>query len=692
MPWTYVVGCYNCTEPLADFTQITDCSTQSFTITANIYDMGGAASLDIVNDGGAPPQTVTEANSYVTGPYPIGTPVNVTIVNAASTLCNVSSGPLANDFCGDLGCGPNNYTFCYGDVFDTLMVYQGDSNFPLAILFNAGQIEACCDEFIIYDGPDDTYPILYQGNNGGDMTGVLIISTNPDHAVTVTFSSDGSVNCEDNGFTPIDYTVSCLDCIAPTVAYDVSLDCANNQFFAEVDISDLGTDPVLDITNDGGAPPLQVSTTGVVLVGPFANGAEVHVSVENDANPLCTSHSPLLTNFPCPVISCGPDNYVYCYPDNWDSTVVYQSASTDPIALLFNAGRLETCCDRITVYDGMNDLATQIYNGNGNAGDLTGLLFISTNPDNALTIVFHSDGSVNCSSMSWPALDWTVACYDCSPPTVAYDVVLDCDNNQFYVEVDLSALGSDPAMDITNDGGAPPILATAPGVYNAGPFPDGAEVHVNVENDANMLCSSHSPLLTNFPCPVVSCGPDNYTLCHGENMDTIMVYQSTNAFPIAFLFNSGTLETCCDRITVYDGLNTLATEIYNGNGDVDGDMTDLVFISSNTDNALTVVLHTDGSVSCQSGSDTQLDWTVSCLDCTNPAANFQVVPDCIHHTFSVAVDVTGTGTSSTVRIANTVEPQDTLTNIGLGTTLVGPFPMDSLARITVMNATNPLCR
>jgi hypothetical protein len=113
----------------------------------------------------------------------------------------------------------------------------------------------------------------------------------------------------------------------------------------------------------------------------------------NDANALCNTGSIALTNSPCPVISCGPDSYQRCYPTNWDSTVVYQSSSTYPIALLFNAGTMESCCDFITVYDGPDVFSPQIYFGN-NGGDLTGLLFVSTNPDNALTIHFQSDFSV----------------------------------------------------------------------------------------------------------------------------------------------------------------------------------------------------------------------------------------------------------------------------------------------------------
>jgi hypothetical protein len=58
--------------------------------------------------------------------------------------------------------------------------------------------------------------------------------------------------------------------------------------------------------------------------------------------------------------SCGPDVYTYCYGEFWDSAVTYQSTSNFPIAILFNGGSMETCCDYIQVYDGLDNFAPLI--------------------------------------------------------------------------------------------------------------------------------------------------------------------------------------------------------------------------------------------------------------------------------------------------------------------------------------------
>jgi len=593
-------------------------------------------------------------------------------------------------------CGPDNYTYCYPNNWDSTVTYQSINSFPIAILFNSGNMEICCDEIYVYNGLSSASPLLYTGNgNAGDLSGLFFASSNPDNALTIVFNSDVSVDCASGfyGFQSLDWTVSCLDCTAPQATFGVDLDCANNVFYATVDITTMGSDPVADITNNGGAPLVSATAPGSYLIGPFNLGAQVTVTIQNDLDPLCNVSSPVLTNAPCPFISCGPDSYTYCFFNGDQSTFVYQSASALPIGILFQSGEVDQFGDNITIYNGLNQFAPVLYSGNGNFGDLSGLLFTSTNPDNALTLVLNMNTFYSCGDGFFAApWNFLVACYDgCTAPLATFDVVLDCVNNQFYLESDVTSLGTASSINITNSGGAPVVPAAAPGVYLSGPFALGTAATVTLDG-GSPLCTLTSPALINGPCPVISCGPDNYTYCYGNSWDSTTVYQSANNFPIAILFNSGTMESCCDEIYVYDGLNSNAPLIYTGNGNF-GDLTGLFFTSTNSDNALTVVWNSDGSVDCASGfyGLIPLDWTVSCLDCTNPEATFIVVADCIQHAFFVEVNVTNTGTSSTVRLTDSYSG-DTLVNIGNGITSIGPIPFDSVTVVTVLNATNPLCR
>jgi hypothetical protein len=102
-----------------------------------------------------------------------------------------------------------------------------------------------------------------------------------------------------------------------------------------------------------------------------------------------------------------------------------------------------------------------MYSGT-NGGDLTGLMFVSTNPDHALSLQVVSTPFTSCGDFSvFPSWTYRVGCYDCSPPDATYDVVLDCPNSQFFIEVNVLDLGSDPDLEITNNGGAPTVIATA---------------------------------------------------------------------------------------------------------------------------------------------------------------------------------------------------------------------------------------
>ncbi|MBL0043148.1 MAG: T9SS type A sorting domain-containing protein [Flavobacteriales bacterium] len=486
-----------------------------------------------------------------------------------------------------------------------------------------------------------------------------------------------------------------LNCTPPAFNVGTVNDCANFQFSINVNVTSIGDAPFVNLTYtvDGGAPTtLAGFGVGSYSIGPFTSGQLVNVTVEHATDPACNQSINNITNFPCPIISCGPTTYDYCYGNNDNTAFIYQSSTSEPLGILFTAGSMyQFDGDIITIHDGLDGFAPVLYTGNGVLGDLTGIFEVSTNPDNALTLVVSSTAFTSCSDGNALPWNYVISCYDgCQPPVATYDVLLDCANSQFSIETTISSMGTAPVLDITNTGGAPIVTANGPGVYVSGPFPNAAPVSVDIVG-TNALCTVGSPALINGPCPVISCGPDNYTYCYDNFWDSTTVYQSANSFPIAIYFNSGTFEPCCDRIQVYDGLNTSTTPIYDGNGTF-GDMTGFFFTSTNPDNALTVVWRSDVSVNCVQGSETPLDWTVSCLDCTNPAVSYELVPDCQHNGYNIEVNVTDLGVSPpSLNIASTFST-DTIFNVGLGITTIGPIPFDTESQFTVLNSQNPLCR
>lgn len=687
-----------CTPPEATVGLLPDCENNEFSIGVVVVNTGDASSVGLswtVNGGTPNTLTGLPPGTYNLGPFENGSVIDVTVVHAEEPACSLVVNDLTNEPCATQSCGPDTYTFCYGNNENYVQTYQGTSSYPLQLHFNSGNVSGSGnDALVIHDGLLPTDPVLFSGvGNAGNLTGVTVVSTNPDHALTLTFTSNSSFSCADGGVSPPwNYTVGCLDCEpASGEAGLVTTDCDAQQFSVSVTVSSMGSADTVEIANNAGLAATAVTEPGVYEAGPFPVGVPVQLSLVNAESAICTLPLGTFENEFCPImISCaGPAlPQTYCYTDSDVHSWLYQNSGTESLAILFSSGSIESATyDHLRIYDGYDNGAPLLYDhiilG---TEQLANLLVISTGT--SLYMEMSSDNSVSCASGSQSQWNWTVGCLDCEQPEASFSVVLDCDNSQFSIATEVSVLGSDPTVTITNTGGAPVIEVEAVGTYNVGPFPLGADVQVYLVVD-NVLCGIHSPVLTNAPCPLIGCGPYQFTYCYPNGMDTTIVYQSASTYPIALLFNSGTIDTFGDLIEVYDGLDFQAPLIYSGSNG--GDLTGLQFTSTNPDNALCLRFFSNGFTSCASNGGTPWDWSVSCLDCTNPEATFELVEDCIHHGYTVAVNVSSLGTASDLRITDSWS-QDTLSGVGLGTTIVGPIPVGETAHITVLNGSNPLCR
>ncbi len=121
-------------------------------------------------------------------------------------------------------CGDNVSGLCYStlNAQEVLVSFAVSTPGDWATLtFNAGGVEACCDEVVIYDGLNGTGNIIYGALTGGglaDYSGEGTI-TSTTGQLSLVVNSDGSVTCNANGFTPFDVTLNCVPpppCLAPT--------------------------------------------------------------------------------------------------------------------------------------------------------------------------------------------------------------------------------------------------------------------------------------------------------------------------------------------------------------------------------------------------------------------------------------------------------------------------------------------
>ncbi|MDA1383231.1 MAG: hypothetical protein O3A22_04945, partial [Bacteroidetes bacterium] len=112
-----------------------------------------------------------------------------------------------------------------------------------------------------------------------------------------------------------------------------------------------------------------------------------------------------------------------------------------------------------------------------------------------------------------------------------------------------------------------------------------------------------------------SCGGagGSYDYCYMNNENTVFNYCPDvvgDGTMMTLSFSSGTMETCCDFINVFDGPNGTGALLQTFNTNIPGS----TFTATNPDGCISFVLTSDGSVNCQDGfaNFEELAWCVSC--------------------------------------------------------------------------------
>ncbi len=420
---------------------------------------------------------------------------------------------IQSNYAIDCTQAPTQINYCYDNNDTNTWTFVSTDGSPIRLTFNAGGIESCCDDILVYDGADNTAPLIYQGNNGGDLSGLEFNSTGD--TLFMEIDSDGSVSCASGSgccTTPWDFTVACATCTQPEANYTVVSNClVGPEFFVDVDLINLGSATSVTITDDQGSPSQTVSALGIVTFGPFPNNTPVVITVANDDDANCTITSSSLDQEFCTLnavdCSVGPTNGFICYGNNDSEIFTYTSTDGSLLNLTINTGEIEGApFDFLVIVDGNG---TELYNGEGNNGVLDGI-FVQSITD-TITIQIQSDGSVSCESGSFSdGIDFTVACATCVNPTATYQVIDDCVNgDQFLVDVNITSLGDATSLTISNNiDGTTEVVSTI-GTYQIGPFPFLVDVVVTVSNNQDVNC-----VINSNPIQLLACPPENDNPCN----------------------------------------------------------------------------------------------------------------------------------------------------------------------------------
>jgi subtilisin-like proprotein convertase family protein len=111
-----VIADPGCTPPQATVSVISNCPNQQFSLSVNVTSTGDSPGgiVNITNTGGAPTIVGAGTGVQVIGPFPVGTPVNVSVTHLGNSLCtsnynNFDSNCNPVDFCNPaLSASPNS--------------------------------------------------------------------------------------------------------------------------------------------------------------------------------------------------------------------------------------------------------------------------------------------------------------------------------------------------------------------------------------------------------------------------------------------------------------------------------------------------------------------------------------------------------------------------------------------------------
>ena len=301
-PITFIVSCATCVNPQVDYEVVSDClNAPQFFVDVNVTDLGSAGSLTISDNQGNTSST-SNTGTIQFGPYDNNTDVQITASNNDDANCSSSSGPLTQEYCAttlvDCGVGPVSSSYCYGNGDTTQFEYVSSDGSPLNLTVDSGLIEAGWDIIIVTDTDGS---ILFQGDNGGDLTGLSFQSSGD--TIYFGFQTDGSISCTSSSTYAggIDWTVACATCTNPSAEYTVIDDCANgDQFLIDVNITSMGDAGSLTISDNYSSNTEQTNSTGIVQMGPYPFLTDIIITVSNDQDVNCVINSNPIQLFACP--------------------------------------------------------------------------------------------------------------------------------------------------------------------------------------------------------------------------------------------------------------------------------------------------------------------------------------------------------------------------------------------------------
>jgi gliding motility-associated-like protein len=457
-------------------------------------------------------------------------------------MASFTTNPACGDTIYDSGGADGDYA---SNELTTVTVYPENDGDLVTFTFLSFNTEANYDDLTVYDGPDTLSTIV--GVFDGTEIPDPISSTHATGALTFVFDSDGSV--VRSGYEILISCAPAPSCFPPNQLNVSNISGTTADFNWTPGTGNDSWEYVILPT--GSPAPTAAGTVTTVNSTQFTDlefltTYDVYVRADCGADDGYSTWSGPVTFTTTQqtdyTIECGVDvlNINYCYTNNDSTFWVFNSTDGFPLKITFNAGTIEGFWDDLTIYDGSDNTGTVLFNNNdSDLDDFAGLVIEST-----LTSVYievDSDGFGSCeSSDTYIPWDFVVACKTCVTQSATYEVVGVCEPNQeFYVDVDLTDLGS--AVNISMTDGLSAQTTQSTGMFTFGPYEANSNVNITVTNSDDTSCSINSGDLT-FLCPpapndcsIIYAGEDT-GFCEGASTNLTAVYhplgQDTTSYDV----------------------------------------------------------------------------------------------------------------------------------------------------------------
>jgi hypothetical protein len=297
-------------------------------------------------------------------------------------------------------------------------------------------------------------------------------------------------------------------------------DCGNSQFSVDVVVSTVGDGTfVSDGTNTF---PI---VAGTVTAGPYANGDTVTLTVEHSDGACDFSLGDFSTGCTLPGEVCENSIIVASLPysttddtsnygDDYTGSpgasgcgttssylngddVVYSYTATADTSI--NVSMTPTASwSGIFVYTDCADIGVNCVAGSANSGTSERNFDLTVTNGTTYYFVISTFASPQSTGYTLSITENT-----CTAVTATYNVVDDCDvSGGFYVEVDVTDMGSATAITVSDDQGNPSQPLTAIGTLQFGPYVNGTDVVITIDDDNDDdSCTVTSSAITQTVCP-----------------------------------------------------------------------------------------------------------------------------------------------------------------------------------------------